>query len=92
MVGLLPGQAVMQNRLINLDRHRITLPEGVLRGHAFHYSRLSTPLVPIVESEGERPDQRREPVHRENALLASYVHLYFPSNAMAGAIILAVIS
>nr|VFK55837.1 MAG: cobyrinic acid a,c-diamide synthase [Candidatus Kentron sp. TC] len=85
MVGLLPGQVIMQNRLANLGRHRIGLPEGVLRGHTFHYSRISTPLVPIVRSEGERPGQRGEPVYRKNALLASYVHLYFPSNAMATA-------
>lgn len=83
MTGLLPGGALMQDRLANLGRHEVTLPEGVLRGHTFHYSQLSTPLTPIAWSRGERAGQKREPVYREGDLLASYVHLYFPSNPAA---------
>nr|VFJ63347.1 MAG: hydrogenobyrinic acid a,c-diamide synthase (glutamine-hydrolysing) /cobyrinate a,c-diamide synthase [Candidatus Kentron sp. FW] len=83
MVGLLPGEAVMQDRLANLGRHEVTLPEGVLRGHTFHYSQLSTSLAPIAWSRGERAGQKGEPVYREGNLLASYVHFYFPSNPEA---------
>nr|VFJ43741.1 MAG: hydrogenobyrinic acid a,c-diamide synthase (glutamine-hydrolysing) /cobyrinate a,c-diamide synthase [Candidatus Kentron sp. DK] len=83
MAGLLPGHVVMQDRLANLGLHEVALPEGVLRGHAFHYSRLSTPLAPIAWSRGARHGQRTEPVYREGRLQASYVHLYFPSNPLA---------
>ncbi|VFM98759.1 MAG: cobyrinic acid a,c-diamide synthase, partial [Candidatus Kentron sp. G] len=83
MAGLLPGHATMQDRLVNLGRHEVALPEGVLRGHTFHYSQLSTSLAPIAWSHGERAGQKGEPVYREGNLLASYVHLYFPSNPEA---------
>ena len=80
MVGLLSGHARMQERLANLGVHSIALPQGELRGHTFHYSRLETTMLPVARSEGRRPGQRGEPVYREGALHASYMHLYFPSN------------
>jgi cobyrinic acid a,c-diamide synthase len=89
MVGLLPGRATMQDKLANLGLHGINLPEGRLRGHTFHYSRLESPLAPIAWSEVARPGQRGEPVYREGRLHACYLHLYFPSNPMATAQLIA---
>ncbi|WP_313952270.1 cobyrinate a,c-diamide synthase [Accumulibacter sp.] len=83
MVGLLPGQATMLGRLANLGLHRVVLPEGELRGHTFHYSRMETPLLPTTTSEGARPGRRGEAVYRVGRLHASYLHLYFPSNPEA---------
>jgi cobyrinic acid a,c-diamide synthase len=83
MVGILPGHARMQERLANLGVHSIALPQGEIRGHTFHYSRLETPMLPVARSEGRRPGQRGEPAYREGALHASYMHLYFPSNPRA---------
>lgn len=85
MLGLLPGHATMQNKLANLGLHRIDLPEGTLRGHTFHYSRMESPLAPLAWSEGTRMGRRCEPVYREGRLHASYLHLYFPSNPLAAA-------
>ncbi len=84
MAGLMPGQARMGDRLANLGMHEIALPEGALRGHSFHYSRLETPLTPIALSQARR-GQGREPAYRLGSLLASYLHLYFPSNPRATA-------
>nr|VFK28029.1 MAG: hydrogenobyrinic acid a,c-diamide synthase (glutamine-hydrolysing) /cobyrinate a,c-diamide synthase [Candidatus Kentron sp. MB] len=83
MAGLLPGHARMQNRLANLGLHQVSLPEGTLRAHTFHYSQVSTPLIPIATSKGARPGRKGEPIYREGHLHASYVHLYFPSNPVA---------
>jgi cobyrinic acid a,c-diamide synthase len=83
MVGLLPGRATMQERLANLGVHSVLLPEGEVRGHSFHYSRLETGMEPVALSAGRRPGQHGEPVYREGALHASYMHLYFPSNPLA---------
>jgi cobyrinic acid a,c-diamide synthase len=83
MVGLLPGQATMLARLANLGLHSVDLPEGSLRGHTFHYSRLECPLAPIAVSVGARPGRRGEAVYRDGRLHASYLHLYFPSNPEA---------
>lgn len=85
MLGLLPGHATLQDRLANLGLHGIELPEGTLRGHTFHYSRMETPLAPVAWSLGARAGRRGEPVYRDGRLHASYLHLYFPSNPLAAA-------
>lgn len=88
MAGLLPGGAVMQARLAALGGQRLALPEGTLRGHTFHYSRLDTPLTPALHAS--TPDGRPgEAVYRIGRLTASYVHAYFPSNPGALAALLA---
>ncbi len=85
MVGILPGHAAVQRRLANLGMHSIELPEGVLRGHTFHYSRVETPLEPLVSSTAVAAGGRGEPAYRIGRLHASYVHHYFPSNPHAAA-------
>jgi cobyrinic acid a,c-diamide synthase len=84
MTGLLPGHAVMQKRLAALGLQEITLPEGRLRGHTFHHSRLETPLAPLARAHDPR-GTAGESVYRVNRLSASYVHLYFASNPEAAA-------
>lgn len=79
LAGLLPGHVVMQKRLAGLGMQEVELPEGMLRGHAFHYSLVETPLTPLAHSR--RPDGRTgEAIYRHQRLTASYMHLYFPSN------------
>ena len=82
LAGLLPGQVRMQKRLAGLGMQEAELPEGTLRGHAFHYSKTETALDPIATSM--RPDGRvGEAIYRSRRLTASYMHLYFPSNPEA---------
>ncbi len=85
MVGLLPGHAQMQKRLANLGLHSVELPEGGLRGHTFHHSRLETELDPVSVSKSSRKRGRGEAVYRQQRLHASYLHMYFPSNPEAAA-------
>lgn len=80
MVGLLPGEAKMQQRLANLGMHRIELPEGQLRGHTFHHSLYHPTLTPIATSEPSRKGRPGEAAYRVGSLHASYMHFYFPSN------------
>ncbi|NMF88399.1 cobyrinate a,c-diamide synthase [Aromatoleum petrolei] len=80
--GLLPGRAVMQQRLAALGMQVAELPEGRLRGHTFHYSKSDTPLAPVVRAQ--TPDGREgEAIYRQGRLTASYVHFYFPSDPVA---------
>jgi len=82
MAGLLPGCVAMQKRLAGLGMQEVELPEGTVRGHAFHYSKTETGLVPL--STSTRPDGREgEAIYRHQRLTASYMHLYFPSNPEA---------
>jgi cobyrinic acid a,c-diamide synthase len=83
MVGLLPGQAVMQPRLTALALQAVQLPEGELRGHTFHHSRLETELAPVARGSCPNGGATAEAVFRDRGLTASYVHFYFPSNPVA---------
>ncbi len=85
MAGLLPGHAVMQKKLACLGMYSATLPEGMVRGHTFHYSQMESPLAPLAWSEGARPGRGGEPVYRLGRLHASYLHMYFFSNPEATA-------
>lgn len=80
MLGLLPGHATMQSRLTALALQETKLPEGGLRGHTFHHSRLETSLAPIARGECPNYGKTSEAIYRIGKLTASYVHHYFPSN------------
>ena len=83
LLGLLDGEAVMQPRLSALALQSVELPQGTLRGHTFHYSRLQTKLP--AQSHGVCPNggATSEAVYQQKRLTASYVHFYFPSNPSA---------
>lgn len=86
MVGLLPGCTVMQSGLANLGMQSVTLPEGTLRGHTFHYSRYDGGgQTPLARSQAARFQGRGEEVYRSGRLTASYLHLYFPSDPVVAA-------
>lgn len=85
MIGLLPGQAVMQQRLTALALQSVTLPEGTLRGHTYHHSRLESRLTPISQGQCPNDGKTAESVFRSGRLTASYVHFYFASNPTAAA-------
>ncbi|WP_428826326.1 cobyrinate a,c-diamide synthase [Azonexus sp. IMCC34842] len=80
--GLLPGRAVMQQRLAALGTQFAELPEGRLAGHTFHYSQSETPLLPLVRAK-TADGRDGEAIFRQQRLTASYVHFYFPSNPAA---------
>jgi len=85
MAGLLAGEARMQRRLAALGPQEVRLPEGVLRGHTFHHSKLESPLTPLTHARCPNGRPTAEAVFRRGRLTASYVHFYFPSNPEAAA-------
>ena len=85
MLGLLPMEVAMQKRLSAIGLQSVTLPEGELRGHTFHYSKMETALSPLARAVARRGGTPGEPVFREGRLTASYLHLYFASNPAATA-------
>ena len=88
MAGLLPGETRMQPQLQALDLQSVELPQGELRGHSFHHSRVHTPLHPLCHGRTQHGG-RGEAVFREGALTASYIHFYWPSNPSAAAALFA---
>jgi cobyrinic acid a,c-diamide synthase len=85
MLGLLPGHAALQSKLAGLGMQSVELPEGELRGHTFHHSKLETPLTPVAYGRRQRDGQPGEAVYRVGRLTASYLHLYFASHPKAAA-------
>jgi cobyrinic acid a,c-diamide synthase len=80
--ALLPGRAVMQQRLAALGMQHVDLPQGRITGHTFHYSKTETPLAPWLRAR--RPDGGEgEAIYRLGPITASYVHFWFPSNPAA---------
>lgn len=82
--GLLAGEVIMQTRPAALGTQIATLPEGVLRGHTFHYSTTQTGL-PVLSQAKTLDGRSGEAIYRQGQLTASYVHFYFPSNPLATA-------
>jgi len=85
MVGLLPGSAIMQNKIQGLGYQSVSLPKGILKGHTFHHSLINTQLSELTTGVRLYNTSPGEKVFLAKRLLASYLHLYFPSNPKATA-------
>ena len=84
MAGLLSGETAMQPTLQALALQGIDVPQGELRGHSFHHSRLHTSIQPAWRGRTQRGGLG-EAVFRQGSLTASYIHFYWPSNPQAAA-------
>jgi len=83
MARLLPGEVRMQPRLAGLGAQAMQTPQGPLRGHTFHYSRLETSTPALSHTVKTSTGGEGEAVYRIGSLSASYFHAYFPSNPVA---------
>ncbi len=84
MSGLLPGAAHMQKKLSGLGMQCVAFPGGgALRGHTFHYSKMTTSLMPATHARHAIGDALGEPVYQHHGITASYLHAWFPSDPMA---------
>jgi cobyrinic acid a,c-diamide synthase len=80
MLGLLPGEAAMQKRFAALGMQRLEGAQGELRGHTFHYSRMSTPLAASLMARHAQTGAPGEALYRHGSIVATYMHAYWPSN------------
>ncbi|QWT19898.1 cobyrinate a,c-diamide synthase [Bacillus sp. NP157] len=83
MAGLMRGHATVQPRMAALGMQSVTLPEGTLRGHSFHFARaeIDAPALAVAVNPSGGPTV--EAVYRRNRMTATFMHLYFPSNPHA---------
>ena len=79
MAGLLPGRVAMQPKIAGLGMQSLSTDDGELRGHAFHYSTLATPLPSVAETIRRSNGAVGESVYRHGSLTATYFHAYFAS-------------
>lgn len=80
MYGVLPGRGRLMKQLVNLGMHSVTLPAGSLRGHSFHHATVDCPLTPTAMTRPERLNGSPEALYTTGRVVASFMHLYFPSN------------
>ena len=87
LAALLPAKAQMRSSLRALGMQWIHLPQGVFRGHTFHYSDLTCELPPASETEGVIRSTPVEHIYRTGSITATYAHSYFPSNPKGTALL-----
>ena len=84
MWGLLPGTAVLGQRLAALGPHRLAFGEdgrAPLRGHSFHWSRFETNWPAALHTEpADMVHGAGEPVYERGSLRASWFHPWFASS------------
>ena len=85
LAGILPGHAILHPRLQSLGYHTAPMPGGKLRGHTFHHSTIETRLSAAAFTERAQSGAAGEAIYREQRLVATYFHSYFPSNPLAAA-------
>lgn len=85
MLGVLPGQAVLQPRLQGLGYQTLRLPAGALRCHTFHYSNITTDLPAFAVGERLFASSAGERVFCRDGITASYLHACFVSSPQATA-------
>ncbi len=79
MLGLLPGDVMMNRKLAAIGSQEVMVDGESVRGHTFHYSSFDTDLEPLAYAV--TPEGRQgEAVYQIDSILASYLHWYFPSN------------
>lgn len=86
--GVLPGTVTMQKRLAGLGPQQLQLPNGLLRGHTFHYSTTATTLDAgqrTARPGCEPTANEGEAVWSQGSVRASYFHAWFPSAPAAAA-------
>jgi cobyrinic acid a,c-diamide synthase len=82
LVGLMPGRRPCSHDW-PLGLQAVSMPEGSLRGHSFHFSRSRIRLDPLASGRCPNGEATAEAVYRKGSLTASYMHFYFPSNPLA---------
>lgn len=80
MLGLLPGHATLGKQLAALGMQSVVGKHGELRGQTFHYSQVKTPLAPALTATYAQSDAPGESMYRAGAIVASYLHGYWPTN------------
>lgn len=81
MLGILEGHGAMRGRSGCQGMQTAILPEGEVRAHAHHRSRSEGTPEPVGHGRRQRHPAPGEAIYRKRGLTATYLHLFFPSNA-----------
>ncbi|MFA7553304.1 MAG: cobyrinate a,c-diamide synthase [Spongiibacteraceae bacterium] len=87
MTGLIPGHGALKQKRGCQGMQTAVLPEGDVRAHAHHRVRSEGTIEPIAHGRRQRHPAPGEAIYRSKGLTASFLHLFFPSNPEAIAMI-----
>lgn len=78
MAGILAIDTGMERKKLSLGYRTVTLPQGSMKGHEFHYSQyISQEERDAGKAYNARGEQVEAPLFYTSNLLASYMHLYW---------------
>lgn len=78
MCGVLPVEATMEKMRLQLGYREIAVTEDFgLRGHEFHYSRLTEELPSVARQFSARGEETGTSLYRYKNVIAGYTHLYW---------------
>lgn len=81
--GLLAGNSQIEKRFQGLGTQFVTLAEGEIAAHTFHYGSFNTPLAVAFQASGKYGNG--EAVYQQGSITASFLHFYFASNPIVAA-------
>jgi cobyrinic acid a,c-diamide synthase len=85
MWNVLDGTVYMQKNLGGLGAQSLSFEDGLIRGHAFHYSVCRT-VIPVQQYALKKVGGvSGEAMYAFGSVRASYFHAWFPSNMTASA-------
>ena len=83
MCGLLPLDTTMQGARLQLGYRQCSLDGIALRGHEFHYSRLSTCDLPSIAQQSRPTGEPTDTLlMRQGSILAGYTHWFWTTTAL----------
>lgn len=77
MLGLFPGQAKMNDKLVSLGYQSLKLDGELIHGHTFHYSSMQCDLPPLAQAIKRSDGSKGENFYKYGSLVCSYLHFYF---------------
>lgn len=86
--NLLAGNSQIEPRFQGLGTQHVTLAEGEIGAHTFHYGSFTTPLAvafQAISKRGSSNHKNGEAVYQHGSITASFLHFYFASNPLAAA-------
>lgn len=81
LLQLLSGEAVMNHKLAALGYREVSGDWGVMRGHEFHYSSItSPPVMPALWKAADLHGRSFSSGNMQGRVKGSYIHLHFASS------------
>jgi cobyrinic acid a,c-diamide synthase len=80
---VLEGSSEIQPKFQGLGTQHATFSNNTIGAHTFHYGKFNTAMQPAIMANSRYGNG--EAIYRQDAITASFLHFYFPSNPLLAA-------